>query len=61
MAARAGVSRLVLVHSNPRLEDDEAKNRAIAHAQEFYSGDVTLATELSVVELATVDGNDDVS
>jgi ribonuclease BN (tRNA processing enzyme) len=47
MAARAEVSRLVLVHSNARLDDDDAKNRAIAHAQEAYSGELTLAPELS--------------
>jgi ribonuclease Z len=51
MASRAGVSRLVLVHSQPRLDDEEAKSRAIAHAEEIYSGDVMLATELSVVDV----------
>jgi ribonuclease BN (tRNA processing enzyme) len=51
MASRAGVSRLVLVHSNPRLDEVEAKTRAIGHARELYSGDVMVATELSMVEM----------
>lgn len=53
MAERAGVSHLVLVHSQPRLDDDEVKRQAIDHAHEEYSGEVTLATELSVVEVGT--------
>jgi ribonuclease Z len=56
MAARAEVGRLVLVHSNPRLDEPDARDRAIAHAGEIYSGEVTLASELSVVDMA--DGSD---
>ena len=52
MAARAGVSRLVLVHSHSRLDGDEAREKAIAHAGEIFAGEVILATELSVVEIA---------
>ena len=52
MAARARVSRLVLVHSHSRLDGDEAREKAIGHAGEIFPGEVSLATELSVVEVA---------
>jgi hypothetical protein len=38
MASGAGVSRLVLVHTNSRLDGDEVKRRAIGHAGETFPG-----------------------
>jgi len=55
MATRAGISKLVLVHSQPRLSEEGARRKALMDVGEIYSGDVTLATELSVVEVTSRD------
>lgn len=51
MAAEAGVKRLALVHTGPRLATPGNRNDGIAEAGTLYSGEVTLADELTILDL----------
>ncbi|HEX6947467.1 MAG TPA: MBL fold metallo-hydrolase [Acidimicrobiia bacterium] len=50
MARRAGVRKLVLVHSQPTLNDRETADRAVERARSLFDGEVVLANELTVLE-----------
>lgn len=51
MAANAGVSKLVLVHSGPSLEDPHSTERALTDIAAVFKGEVVMAEELMTIDV----------